>query len=697
MGRIRAVFSRITAPVAGFTNRLRHTGSQVGRRVSQFLLGIGRVMNHPGFLASLVMLAIIVAAAWGYWYYEISIRRPRELRHLGQEIAQLQGTLDTLRQSAQDLPTSVEYRHPQSSLLSPMDGLRALDGLTLLADRTGTTLSSLDLSPGAAKTVGETELTVFDVGFSCSGDSDSLRDFISAINQGIVPGLVVGAVQTTVDQEKSTLNVQSSLFTLPAQQAGSTIMPVFLKAGATPFEELQPKVSSDAASDVPILAFTVESLFNGMDALRSVRVQASPPGAVSSFKLYAEVPDQRDNAFPLGTEFTSVLNHELDVVEPDCRSGPLSACPREADGEQSVLIATGAIATPDGGFIIRPTSHFAFPGQREQRFFITADLHPLDVQEAMVEIGIPPGGVSFTSGTWPGQNVPAPLISRFQMRRPPVAESRRFVVNFGGETPIGLDTGHSASDSMSFVLITPPSQGELEGSFPDFRYVHSGHGVGDDSFTYRIEEGDFESADAKVTLDVVKTVNIEGVPDSSPEGEPIALASTINDLSIGEISEYDWTVTKDGASFDSGNGADFSFTPLDEGTYQVSLSVRSNDGGIARDIRNIQITNVSPAVRITVLPSDEPDDTAIRLNSSIADPGQGEVLTYHWSVTRDGELISSGTEASFSFNPDMGDGVYLVSLSVSDNGGGKGQDSISLQVAQGKPLNELPSESKVTP
>jgi hypothetical protein len=318
----------------------------------------------------------------------------------------------------------VQHRRvSETSLLSPMDGIRALDQLALLAERTSVDLSNVQLSPGTPRAVGEVELTVFDLSFTASGDLGDLTDFSLALEEGILPGLVIENIQTNVGHQQSTSTASGSLFTLSTLPSGTPVMPVFLKAGTLAFDGIQPEVSASAATDVPILAFSVESLFDGMDALRSIRIQASHPQVLSSLKLYAEVNQDGDD-LPLGPVFASVLDDDSSGRETDCRPALPSSCAGDYGTEKGTLIATTATAMDDGSFIISPASPFAFAGHREQRFYLTADLQALTVRGAVVDVRIPPGGITFTSGKWPANDGAAPISSSFRVRKPPVAESR---------------------------------------------------------------------------------------------------------------------------------------------------------------------------------------------------------------------------------------------------------------------------------
>ena len=90
---------------------------------------------------------------------------------------------------------------------------------------------------------------------------------------------------------------------------------------------------------------------------------------------------------------------------------------------------------------------------------------------------------------------------------------------------------------------------------------------------------------------------------------------------------------------------------------------------------------------ITGAPDAGREGSVISLGSTASDPaGVNDTLTYAWSVTRDGVTYGSGgSGASYDFTPDD-DGVYLVTLIVSDEDGGSTTVSRSITVANVAPV-----------
>ena len=117
-----------------------------GASPSQIICRIHHLLNQRVALVALGALAVMVVMAYGYWYYDTTIKRPQELAELQQEANRLRRNLATLRRSVQDSsapaqPAQTPGRTLGNSLLAPMDGIRSLDQLTRLAERTGVNLT----------------------------------------------------------------------------------------------------------------------------------------------------------------------------------------------------------------------------------------------------------------------------------------------------------------------------------------------------------------------------------------------------------------------------------------------------------------------------------------------------------------------------------------------------------------------------
>jgi PKD repeat protein len=97
------------------------------------------------------------------------------------------------------------------------------------------------------------------------------------------------------------------------------------------------------------------------------------------------------------------------------------------------------------------------------------------------------------------------------------------------------------------------------------------------------KDGAFRTYEINIpVVNVAPTVTITGAPANSPEGTAITLGSTVTDPGADTFT-YSWSVTKNGSAYPTGtptNGTSFTFTPNDNGTYVVNLTVTDDDGGV---------------------------------------------------------------------------------------------------------------------
>ncbi|PYS11668.1 MAG: hypothetical protein DMG15_17135 [Acidobacteria bacterium] len=123
-------------------------------------------------------------------------------------------------------------------------------------------------------------------------------------------------------------------------------------------------------------------------------------------------------------------------------------------------------------------------------------------------------------------------------------------------------------------------------------------------------------------------------PSTSPEGTAITLTSTV---SPSGTYTYNWTVTKNGNSFASGPAESLSFTPDDNGTYDVKLSVTAS-GATGSDQKNIPVTNVAPAITGVSGPANTlPPGASALVVASFTDPGSQDTHTcmFKWGDGQD--------------------------------------------------------------
>jgi hypothetical protein len=206
-------------------------------------------------------------------------------------------------------------------------------------------------------------------------------------------------------------------------------------------------------------------------------------------------------------------------------------------------------------------------------------------------------------------------------------------------------------------------------------------GAADSTVYVRVQDSD-GAASSVATVDVAVS-NVAPTPAIASigavwvEGTAIAVVGSAADpADANDTLTYSWVVFKNGGAtpFAQESGLDqtgFSFTPDDDGNYEVRLTVSDEDGGSSTLSQTAAVSNVAPTAAITGAPASSPEGTAIALGSSASDPAGGnDTFNYAWSVTKNGAAYGpTGSASDFTFTPDD-NGEYVVTLVASDEDGG---------------------------
>ena len=85
-----------------------------------------------------------------------------------------------------------------------------------------------------------------------------------------------------------------------------------------------------------------------------------------------------------------------------------------------------------------------------------------------------------------------------------------------------------------------------------------------------------------------------------------------------------------------------SFTPNDNASYEVRLTVSDEDGGSSTVSQTISVANVDPSPSIASIGATRIEGTPIVVTGLATDPaGTNDRLSYAWSVYRDGDTSAS--------------------------------------------------------
>jgi PKD repeat protein len=241
----------------------------------------------------------------------------------------------------------------------------------------------------------------------------------------------------------------------------------------------------------------------------------------------------------------------------------------------------------------------------------------------------------------------------------PYSESEGSVINFDGSGSIG-----AATYSWDFGDGNSGS-----GMSPSHTYVDDG--------TYTVTltiENNSSQTDVETT-----TANISNVapsPDAgsdktSDEGDQVSFSGSATDPGVNDVLIYSWDFGDGG----SASGQNVNHTYVDDGVFNVTLSVDDGDGGIGTDQLTVTVNNISPQNVEAGNNQTTNEGTAVSFSGSATDPGVNDVLTYNWNFG-DGQG-ATGQNVGHTYGDN---GNFQVVLTVDDGDGGAGADNLTVTV-----------------
>ena len=264
------------------------------------------------------------------------------------------------------------------------------------------------------------------------------------------------------------------------------------------------------------------------------------------------------------------------------------------------------------------------------------------------------------------------IITVLSINDPPVANANGPYSGYEG-SEVALD-GSASYDPDGMIASYDWVFGDTgagSGSAPEHTYLENG--------TYNViltvtdDEGATDTATTTVTvLNVAPTVEA-GENINIAEGTKFRFMGSFADPGLLDTHEIEW-------DFGNGGTASNNLTPEhsygDNGVYTVTLTVTDDEGGIGTDTLTVTVSNVSPVVNAG-------DDITINeggtahFNGVFKDSGWLDTHTFEWDFD-DGSPLVQGTLTPTHMYTD--DGVYTVTLTVTDDDGGTGKDTLTVTV-----------------
>ncbi|HNS53102.1 MAG TPA: PKD domain-containing protein [Anaerolineae bacterium] len=219
------------------------------------------------------------------------------------------------------------------------------------------------------------------------------------------------------------------------------------------------------------------------------------------------------------------------------------------------------------------------------------------------------------------------------------------------------------------------------------------------------QAGRFATATATISIkNMPPEVEISGAPPSASEGTGVNLTSAVTDPGSADTFTYWWSVTTGGSPVASGSEPAVTFTPAEDGTYDISLTVADDDDGATTASQIIEVANVAPVLsNVTATPGTVDEGGSVTLAGSLSDAGSTDAfaLVIGWGDGSAEELVwlpagSTSFSVLHTYEDDNPTGTasdtYPVALTLFDDDGGTDTGSASAVVS-----NLAPSVSILAP
>jgi len=178
-------------------------------------------------------------------------------------------------------------------------------------------------------------------------------------------------------------------------------------------------------------------------------------------------------------------------------------------------------------------------------------------------------------------------------------------------------------------------------------------------------------------------------PYTVNEGSVVQLDGSASHDDDGSIVSYEWDFNYDGSNFDvdsTGMSVLFSATGMDGPTSRmIALRVTDNEGATHIATTMLNVANAAPSVNVG-------DDMMVNegahldLSALVSDAGLSDSLSYLWHVAAsNGQVIADGTGTNMLFTA-MDNGTYTVTLTVTDDDGGMGSDTMVVTALNANPI-----------
>jgi uncharacterized protein (TIGR03437 family) len=274
-------------------------------------------------------------------------------------------------------------------------------------------------------------------------------------------------------------------------------------------------------------------------------------------------------------------------------------------------------------------------------------------------------------------------VSVAELNRPPTATPQDLATD--EDTPLVLRLAGSDLDgnALTYRIVTPPLNGGLSGSAPNLTYVPIANFNGSDIFTFVVNDGSVNSAQAtvKITVRPVNDAPVLTVPATvtGSEGQPLTINLTATDVDLGQTLTITGSnlPTTASVSATSATSSQFKWTPnfTQAGSYTITIRVSDNGTPPLSDSKEIKVTIVD--VPTLSVPGPQTVNEGQQLIFDVAVPSGQASATVNASNLPEGATLTAASAGvwQFKWTPSYTQaGSYAITFRATTNGSGESKE-----------------------
>lgn len=234
----------------------------------------------------------------------------------------------------------------------------------------------------------------------------------------------------------------------------------------------------------------------------------------------------------------------------------------------------------------------------------------------------------------------------------PIAANQALTTLEDQPLPVVLSANDSENDALAYRIVQAPVHGHLDGTTPALTYVPDPNYNGPDAFTFRVNDGEFDSNIATVSITVTPVNDPPSARDLQLQtDEDVVLPLILQGLDLENDTLNYRVVDAPTHGVLSGTGAAMSYQPAANFHGTDRFTYRVNDGEFDSALATVVITivpvNDPPSADDQAIQTAEDKPVSIHLTGADVD---GDALQFQIRQTAaHGELVGSG--ANWEYRP----------------------------------------------